>query len=176
VQHKFNKQNFRGCKFRSTILKIKEILQQGNLQQKINYYELKEDGILTYRGKMYVPNSGDMKNTVLREMHNVPYIRHPGYQKKNVVVRSQYFWLGMKKEVPNYIVICLESQRVNTEHKHQVGILQPFPIPEWKWEVVKINFITNLPRIVKQHDSIMVVVKKLTKDSHFIHAKATHKA
>jgi hypothetical protein len=38
-------------------LKIKETLQQGNLQQKFNYYELKEDGILMYKGKIYVPNS-----------------------------------------------------------------------------------------------------------------------
>jgi hypothetical protein len=37
-------------------LKIKETLQQGNLQQKINYYELKENGILMYKGKIYVPN------------------------------------------------------------------------------------------------------------------------
>jgi hypothetical protein len=35
-------------------LKIKETLQQGNFQQKFNYYELKEDGILMYKGKVYV--------------------------------------------------------------------------------------------------------------------------
>jgi hypothetical protein len=55
-------------------------------------------------------------------------------------------------------------------------LLQPFPIPEWKWEVVTIDFITKLPRIVKQHDSIMVVVDKLTKAAHFIPIKLTHKA
>jgi hypothetical protein len=30
-------------------LKIKEALQQGNFHQKINYYELKEDGIIMYK-------------------------------------------------------------------------------------------------------------------------------
>jgi hypothetical protein len=54
-------------------------------------------------------------------------------------------------------------------------MLQPLPIPEWKWEVVTIDFITKLPRTVKQHDSIMVVVDKLTKVAHFIHVKTTHK-
>jgi hypothetical protein len=44
-----------------------------------------------------------MKNIVLREMHNVPYVGHPGYHKTIAVVRSQYFWPGMKKEVANYI-------------------------------------------------------------------------
>jgi hypothetical protein len=50
-----------------------------------------------------------------------------------------------------------------------------FPFHEWKWEVVTIDFITKIPRIVKQHDSIMVVVDKLTKFSHFILVKLTHK-
>jgi len=31
-----------------------------------------------------------------------------------------------------------------------------------------MEFITGLPRIVRQHDSIMVVVDRLTKVAHFI--------
>jgi hypothetical protein len=57
---------------------------------------------------------------------------------------------------------------VKVEHRHLVGLLQPLSIPEWKWEVVTMDFITKLHRIMKQHDSIMVVVDKITKASHFI--------
>ena len=39
-----------------------------------------------------------------------------------------------------------------------------------------MDFITKLPRKNKQHDSIMVVVDKLTKAAHFIPVKLTHKA
>jgi hypothetical protein len=39
-----------------------------------------------------------------------------------------------------------------------------------------MDFITGFPRISKQHDSIMVVVENLTKASHFIPLKDTHKA
>jgi hypothetical protein len=39
-----------------------------------------------------------------------------------------------------------------------------------------MDFITGLPRTSKQHDSIMVVVDKLTKAAHFIPLKTTHKA
>jgi hypothetical protein len=38
-----------------------------------------------------------------------------------------------------------------------------------------MDFITKFPRISKQHDYIMVVVEKLTKVSHFIPVKSTHK-
>jgi hypothetical protein len=53
-------------------------------------------------------------------------------------------------------------------------MLQPFPILEWKYEVVTIDFITNMPRTMKQNDSIMVVVDKLTKVAHFILVNTTH--
>jgi hypothetical protein len=39
-----------------------------------------------------------------------------------------------------------------------------------------VYFITKIPRIVKHHDSIMVVVDKLSKATHFIPVKTTHKA
>jgi hypothetical protein len=105
----------------------------------------------------------------------VSYDGHPRYQKSIAVVRSQYFWPRMNKEVVNYVVICLECQKVKNEHRHPVGLLKPLHISEWKWEVVTMDFITNLPKTVKHHDSIMVVVEKLTKETHCIPVKNTHK-
>ena len=92
------------------------------------------------------------------------------------VIKSHYFWLGMKREIVEYIARCMECQKVKAEHRHPAGLLQPLPILEWKWEVVMMDFITGLPRTTKLHDSIMVVVDKLTKSSHFIPLKTTHKA
>jgi hypothetical protein len=54
-------------------------------------------------------------------------------------------------------------------------LLQPFPIPKWKWGFVTIDLITKLPNIVRKHDSIMVVVDKLTKTTHFILVNLNHK-
>jgi hypothetical protein len=70
----------------------------------------------------------------------------------------------------------MECHKVKANHRHPAGLLQPLPIPEWKWVVVTMDFITRLPKIGKQHDSIMVVVEKLTKATHFILLKTTHKA
>ena len=39
-----------------------------------------------------------------------------------------------------------------------------------------MNFITGLPKTQKHNDSIMVVVDKLSKSSHFISVKSTFKA
>jgi ribosomal protein L21E len=82
----------------------------------------------------------------------------------------------MKREVAEYLARCLECQLVKAEHQHPAGLLQPLPIPEWKWEIISLDFITGLPRNAKQNDSIMVVVDKLSKAAHFIPVKSTYKA
>jgi hypothetical protein len=147
------------------------------MHQKVEDYELGIDGILRYINRVYVPNSPKLRSAILKEMHNVPYVGHPRYQKIVSTVKSQYYWPNMKRDIVGYIAKCLECQKVKAEHKHPVGLLQPLPIPEWKWEVVTMDFITGgFPRTSKKHDAIMVVVDKLTKSSHFIPLKTTRKS
>jgi hypothetical protein len=135
---------------------------------------MKEDGLLMHKNRIYVPSSEELRNLVLKEMHNVPYVGHPSYQKIIAAVRSQFFWSGMKKGVLDYIVRCVECQRVKVEHRNLAGLLQPLPIPEKKWEVITMDFITKFPRTTRKNDTIMVVVDKLTKASHFVPVKMTH--
>ena len=62
------------------------------------------------------------------------------------------------------------------KHIHPAGLLQHLPIPEWKWEVVTMDFITKLPRTAKYHNFIMVVVDKITKAAHFISSEVDAKS
>ena len=82
----------------------------------------------------------------------------------------------MKNEVAEFLARCIECQQVKAEHQHSTGLLQPLPIPNWKWEVIILDFITGLPKNQKQNDSIMIVQDKLSKVAHFIHVKTTYKA
>jgi hypothetical protein len=133
------------------------------------------DGNLWYKNRVYVPNYFELRSAILKEMHNVPYAGHPGYQKTVLAVKCQYYWPGMKREIVEYTSKFLECQRVKGENRHPTGLLQPLSIPQWKWEVVTMDFITKLPRTSMQHCEIMVVVDKLTKAAHFIPFKTTHK-
>jgi hypothetical protein len=146
-------------------------LQKGKMPQKVDNYNLEIDGILL----LFVPNVQDLKHMIFHEMHNVPYGGHLGYQKTVAAVKSHYFFLGMKRKILEYIARCMECQKVKSKHRHPTRLLQLLPIPEWKWEVVTRDFITGFPRIGKLHDSIMVLVDKLTKAAHFIPLKTTHK-
>ena len=61
------------------------------------------------------------------------------------------------------------------KHQHPLGLLQPLPILEWKWEVISMDFNIGIPKSKKQNDSIFVVVDKLLKVAHFILVKSTYK-
>ena len=109
------------------------------------------------------------------EIHQAPYSGHPIYQKTIATARKQCFWTGMKKDMDEYISRCMKCQQVKVEHQHPASLLQSLPVPEWKWEVTSMDFITGLPMTWTQHDSIMVVVDKFAKVAHFIPVKSTHK-
>ena len=116
-----------------------------------------------------------LRRVFMDEIHQAPYSGHPGYHKTIATARKQYFWPGMKKDMAKYISRCMKCQQVKVEHQHPAGLLQPLPVPEWTWEVISMDFITGLPMTWRQHDSIMVVVDKLTKETHFILVKSRHK-
>jgi hypothetical protein len=132
--------------------------------------------MFAYKKILYIPNCDDLKRFIMDELHKRPYTGHPGYHKMITTTRKQFYWLGLKKDITDYLAKCLECQQVKVEHRHPAGLLQPLPIPKWKWEINSMDFITELPKSTKKNDAIMVVVEKLSKSTHFILVKSTCKA
>jgi hypothetical protein len=55
--------------------------------------------------------------------------------------RKLFYWPGLKKDIVDYLVECLECYRFKVEHRHPIGLLYPLPIPKWKWETISMDFI-----------------------------------
>ena len=89
-------------------------------------------------------------------------------------LKQHYFWPRMKRDIADFVARCLECQWVKAEHQHPMGLLQPHSIPEWKWDVISIYFITRLPISVRRHDAIMVVVDHFTNVAHFILVRSSY--
>jgi len=60
---------------------------------------------------------------------------------------------------------------VKVEHQKPGGMNQEINIPTWKWEVINMDLITGLPRTRRQHDSIWVIVDRVTKSARFLDVK-----
>ncbi|GJZ50392.1 putative reverse transcriptase domain-containing protein [Tanacetum coccineum] len=48
------------------------------------------------------------------------------------------------------------------------SLLQQPEIPKWKWERIAIDFVTKLQRTSSGHNTIRVIVDRLTKSDHFL--------
>ncbi|GKD22619.1 putative reverse transcriptase domain-containing protein, partial [Tanacetum coccineum] len=79
-------------------------------------------------------------------------------------------WVPLKGDVRTLIKDEAYKSKcfVKTEHQSPSGLLQQPEIPEWKWEGIAMDFVTKLPRTSSGHDTICVIVDRLTKSAHFL--------
>jgi len=150
-------------------------LQQDTSDQDVDYH-ITSYGLVRFSDRIYMSDESELKKLILKEFHVNPSSGHLGYQKMLTVVNKFYYWLNTKKKVVEFVMICLEYYWVKAEFKHRGGLVQPIMIPKWKWEVTSMDFIIGLPRTLRQHDSIMVVVNRLSKVAHFNPVKPTYSA
>ena len=120
-----------------------------------------------------MPDVDDMRKEILEEAYYSAYNVHVGSTKMYHTLKDTYWWNKMKKDVAEFVSKCLTCQQVKLEHQRLAGLLQSLPIPEWKWDMIAMNFVTGLPRTTGGLDSIWVIVDRLTKTAHFLPVKKT---
>ena len=135
---------------------------------------LRRDGALMFENRICVPNLPDIKREILDEAYSSAYAMHPGGTKMYRTLKPYYWWRNMKREIAKYVSRCLICQQVKAERQKPSGLLQPLPIPEWKWEHITMDFVSGLPRTPNGHDSIWVIVDRLTKSAHFLPVNKTY--
>ena len=84
-------------------------------QVKIDFI-LNQQGLLLYKDMLYIPNIREIKLIVMDELHKRAYSRHLRYQKMITMIRKDFFWPNMKKQMAEYLANCLKCQQVKAEH------------------------------------------------------------
>ncbi|KAJ0619192.1 putative nucleotidyltransferase, Ribonuclease H [Helianthus annuus] len=135
----------------------------------------KANGIFYYLDRIWVPRRTDLRKIIMNEAHKSRYSIHPGADKMYQDLRYKYWWPGMKRDIALYVGSCLTCARVKAEHQRPSGLLEQPPIPVWKWESIAMDFITKLPTTPSGHDSIWVIVDRLTKSAHFLPIREDYK-
>ncbi|GJX95006.1 putative reverse transcriptase domain-containing protein [Tanacetum coccineum] len=137
--------------------------------------KLRNDGVLYYLDQKQVPLKGGVRTLIMDEAHKSKYSVHPGADKMYYDLRDRYWWPGMKKDIAEYVSRCLTCLKVKAEHQRPSGLLQQPKIPIWKWEGIAMDFVTKLPRTSSGHDTIWVIVDRLTKSAHFLPMREDYK-
>ena len=131
-------------------------------------FMITQDEMLVIKGKIYVPNVDDLRKAIIKETHFSSYAMHPNSTKMYRTIKKNYWWSGMKRDIAEFVSKCLVCQQVKVEHQKPARTLQPFPLTEWKWKHITMDFIVGLPRTQTNHDAIWVIVDRLIKSEHFL--------
>ena len=131
-------------------------------------FSLKEAGSLYFQNRLCVPDNKELKKKLLFEAHNTIFTMHPGGNKMYQDLKQFYWWKGMKRDVTEYVSKYLTCQQIKAEHQVPTGLLNPLSIPQWTWDSITMDFVSGFPLTQQKHDSVWVIVDRLTKSAHFI--------
>ncbi|GAU12540.1 hypothetical protein TSUD_182540 [Trifolium subterraneum] len=135
-------------------------------------YTLRE-GVLYWKNRVVIPKKSALIQQVLHEFHSSPIGGHAGFTRTLARIKSQFYWIAMKKDVLEYIQNCAICQQAKHTNTLPAGLLQPLPIPSQVWEDIAMDFITGLP-LSYGYTTILVVIDRLTKYAHFLPMKTDY--
>ncbi|KAJ9523325.1 hypothetical protein QJQ45_005365 [Haematococcus lacustris] len=126
-----------------------------------------ENSLLWYHGsRVVVPNLEGVKRALLYELHDTPMSGHGGIAKTYKAVSDRFWWPGMHNYVADYVKRCHVCQRNKSSTQKPAGLMVPLQMPKAPWDSVSMDFVVKLPKTAAGHDSILVIVDRLTKMVH----------
>ena len=123
-------------------------IMNGKIGKKIY---ITQDGVLTMKGRVCVPDVEDLKRLIMEETHCSVYT---GSTKMYQIIKKNYWWFGMKKDIAKFVSRCLVCQQVKAEYRKPPKTLQLLPILEWKWVHITMDFVVGLSRTRIGYDAI----------------------
>ncbi|GJV58999.1 putative reverse transcriptase domain-containing protein [Tanacetum coccineum] len=150
-----------------------ENIKAENLRGMDKAFEVRPDGTRCIKNRSWLPLFGNLRDLIMHESHKSKYSIHPGSDKMYQDLKKLYWWPNIKAIIAEYVGKCLTCSRVKAECQKPSGLLIQPEIPTWKWERITMDFITKLPKTSSRHDTIWVIVDRLTKSAHFIPTRAT---
>ena len=73
-------------------------------------FSITQEGVLTMKDRVYVPDVEDLKKLIMEEAHCSTYAMHPGSTKMYQTIKENYWWSGMKKDIADFVSRCLVCQ------------------------------------------------------------------
>jgi len=130
------------------------------------------DGLLRFRGKIYVPRSLNLRRQIVALCHDTQIAEHPGRWKTLELVSRNYWWPQMSRYIGQYMSTCDLCLRTKPWRHSPVGELQPLSVPETWWDTLSVDFVVELLES-SEHDAVMTVVDAVSKRVHFIPTHTT---
>ena len=80
--------------------------------------------------KIYVPKDKKLRVEIIQLYYDTLITEHKGQWKMVKLVTRNYWWLGMTKEVKQYVEGCDQYQRIKNRVEMLAGKLRPNEVSE----------------------------------------------
>ena len=127
-------------------------------------------GLLYKNGRLVIPSGSPFIPKLLEQFHASAIGGHEGELKTFKRLTQEVYWKGMRRDVVEFIKGCEICQENKYSTLSPTGLLSPLPIPQKIWADISLDFVEGLPTS-RGFNSILVVVDRLSKYSHFIPLK-----
>lgn len=132
-----------------------------------------EGGQILVEGRQWLPNDGALRLEVIRRCHSAPAAGHPGTAGTLELVRRQYYWPHMAKQIRKFVRACRKCRMSKHSTQAKQGLLHPMPIPEGEpWSEIAVDFVVGLPESKSfegvGYANILTVTCRLTKMARFL--------
>jgi len=117
-------------------------------------FKVDDAGVIWFKNRIVVPKVPELRQQILDEAHTTRYSIHPGSNKMYHDLKQRFWWTKMKIGIDRYVAQCDTCRKVKAIHLKSAGVLQPLPIPAWKWDDISMDFIVGLPKRIRGFDSI----------------------
>jgi len=87
------------------------------------------DGLLHFQGKIYVPDTSDLRCCIIALSHDSRLAGHSGRWKKLELVSRNYWWPQMSRYVGRYVSTCDMCLWTKSFRRPLIRELHPLPIP-----------------------------------------------
>ncbi|GJY43103.1 RNA-directed DNA polymerase [Tanacetum coccineum] len=134
----------------------------------------KLDGYLFKGARLCIPLCS-LREAIVLEGHAGGLAGHFGRDKTLALLREQFYWPKMERDVNRLLERCRTCHIAKT-HSSNAGLYTPLSVPVAPWEDVSLDFVLGLPRTQRAKDSVMVVVDRFSKMAHFVPCSKTFDA
>jgi len=93
----------------SVVKAVKELKKSSTRQLRSEEWS-KEQGLMLFRGKVYVLKDIKLWLEIIKLHHDTPVAGHPGQWKTLELVTRNYWWPGITMQVKNYVSGCDRCQ------------------------------------------------------------------
>ena len=140
--------------------------------------KLVRQGRLLYRdsGQLVVPASLTLRTWLLSSAHDTLLGGHHSGAATAAWLAERVWWPNMAKAAADYVRGCEQCQRNKPDLRGKQGLPLSIDAPAAPWEVICMDFIGPLPCTARGHDTILVVIDKLTRWVYYIPTRQTASA